>query len=294
MVEVAASTWGVTGAQFLWFYGGLCAVAGLWVWSRWRRAMHPRSSGDMTRSPDMYDVAMLNGGPQLAITAAATKLHRDGVLRRGFRRRTLEAVGRVDPRAHPLEHEVFEVVRRQPGMWVAQLHEDLEESEVIASMTSDLASAGLLVDEARASRLRKLWLVGLVVAALGIARIVAGVWNDAPIELPTVMVGAVVLATFLLARRRPIATARGRTVVRGRRQEREDLRHRPKAGESAMAVALFGGAALWIADPDFAGVLSVPREAHAWWSGGTYGAGCGDGSGGGCGGGGGGGCGGGA
>jgi hypothetical protein len=115
------------------------------------------------------------------------------------------------------------------------------------------------------------------------------------------MVVAVVAATVWLIRRRTTMTARGRDIVRARREDREDLRRVPLAGESAMAVALVGGGALWLADPGLASTLDVPREDvagfqrrdYACSAGGSCGGGGFGGGGGGHGGGHGGGCGGG-
>src|SRR4051795_2310900 len=106
-----ATTWGITGPEFLWFYGALCAVAAAAAAFVRRRALGP-SAGSKDPTPDLgvYKVAMLNGGPQLAITTAATKLHRDGVLCEGDEPRTHVVEAALAGQADPLERAVYEAV----------------------------------------------------------------------------------------------------------------------------------------------------------------------------------------
>jgi uncharacterized protein (TIGR04222 family) len=287
-----AMTWGITDTQFLWFYGGLCAVAAGAIWRARRRVLGaPQRSNDPTPDIGLYKMALLNGGPQLAITTAATKLHQEGVLAEGAEPRTHVVAGPLDPGADPLERAVFESVRPEPGIATELLRGELADSDPIRWMTSELRDAGLLLDADAARRLRRLWVGGALIALLGAARIVVGLEDDVTIGYLTIMVVAVVAATIWLVRRRTTMTARGHDIVRASREEREDLRRVPLATESAMAVALFGGGALWLADPGLASTLDVPREDVAGWqrrdyacsTGGSCGGGICGGGGGGCG-----------
>ncbi|HEY0344181.1 MAG TPA: TIGR04222 domain-containing membrane protein [Solirubrobacteraceae bacterium] len=301
MIRIA-TTWGISDPQFLWFYAGLCAVASATIWRVRRRILGaPQRSTDPTPDIDLYKLALLNGGPQLAVTTAATKLHQDGVLAEGIAPRTHVVAGSLDPEAEPLERAVFESVRREPAISTELLRLELADSEPIERLASELRSAGLLLEDDAARRLRRLWLFGAVLALLGVARVVAGLRDGAEVGYLTVMVVGIVAATVWLIRRHTTMTARGREIVRATREDRRDLRRVPLPGESATAVALFGGAALWLADPALASTLDVPREEVAHWNrndyacsvggscgGGAFGghgAGCGGGHGGGCGGG---------
>jgi uncharacterized protein (TIGR04222 family) len=306
-----ATTWAISGPEFLWFYAVLCAVVSAAIWRVRQRVLGAKQrSSDPTPDIGLYKMALLNGGPQLAITTAATKLHQEGVLAEGIEPRTHVVAGALDPHADRLERAVFDSVRAEPGISTELLRYELDESDPIQVMAWELREAGLLLEDDAARRLRRLWVWGALVALIGVAGIVAGLGSDATVVYLAIMVVAVVAATGGLIRNATIITARGRQIVRARREDREELGRVPTAGESAIAVALFGGGALWLADPGLASTLDVPREDAAVWhrrdyacsAGGTCGGGvtfggCGGGGGhgGGCGGGGcgGGGCGGG-
>ena len=261
-----AMTWGITGTQLLWFYGGLCAAAGGVVWRVRRRILgSPQRSKDPTPDIGLYKMALLNGGPQLAITTAATKLHQEAVLAQGTEPHTHVVVGRLQPGADPLERAVYESVRPEPGISTELLRAELADTDAIRWMTSELREAGLLLEEDPARRLRWLWIWGALVALAGGACIFAGLVEGDAITYMGVMVTGVVAATSSLRRDHTRMTARGRDIVRARREDRQDLRRAPLAAESATAVALFGGGALWLADPALASTLEVPREDVAAW-----------------------------
>jgi uncharacterized protein (TIGR04222 family) len=290
-----ATTWGISGTQFLWFYGGLCAVVGAAIWRRRYRALDARTrSKDPTPNLGIYKVAMLNGGAQLAISTALTKLYRDGVMRAGVEPGTHVIDGELPADRDRLERAVFEAVRHDPGISTEALRAELAASEPIQWLTSELTEVGLLVEEGTRRRLRWLGLGAALVALLGIARVIAAIQAGGPIGYVAILAGGAIFTTVWLVRQPTYATARGREIVRAERETHDDVRRVPNAGESVMAVALFGGAALWLADPAIASAIDVPREDSAGWRRTTSGAGCSAG-GGGCGGigGGGGGCGGG-
>lgn len=311
MLTTATTTWGITSAQFLTGYGVICVLAAVWIYVQWRAAIGGGEHGADPPQLGVYELALLSGGTQLAITSALTRLHGDKLLRVRRREGTLKVSGALGPGADPVERAVFDAVRREPGISTTVLRSELRKDEVLASMSERLTQAGLLLDEEQVARVRRLWLVGALLAALGVARVVAGWQNDAAVGWTAAITLAVAFATVWLVRLRPLATNRGRHALGRAQQENEQLRRHPVAGEGAMAVALFGGGVLWLADPSAASALGVPREEESgggWWgsnrpggacgSGGSAGVGgcasagsssCGGGGGGGCGGGGGGG-----
>jgi uncharacterized protein (TIGR04222 family) len=287
-----ATTWGITETQFLWFYAGLCAVVAAAIARQWHRALGARThSKDPTPNLGIYKVAMLNGGAQLAISTALTKLYRDGVVRAGVQSGTHVVDGELPADADRLERAVFETVRHDQGISTEALRAELAESEPIRWLSTELTEVGLLVEEGTARRLRWLWLWAALVALLGAARVVA----DSSSGYLILLVAGVISVTVWLARQPTHATARGREIVRAERETHDELRRVPQAGESVMAVALFGGAALWMADPAIASAIDVPREDSAGWRRSSYtgggcsagGGGCAGAVGGGCGGGGG-------
>jgi uncharacterized protein (TIGR04222 family) len=273
-----ATTWGISGPQFLWAYGALCVTAALGVWAGWRHALGPnRPAGEPLPKLSLYELAMLSGGPQLAITSAATQLHRDGLLQVGPVSRTFVAVGTLDPAADPLERAVWETVDRRPRSTAAEMRTELADSEAVHAMKAQLTSRGLLVDAEHTARLQRLSIVGGLLLALGAIRLAAEMADDAEVGWLALMVAAVGLATAWLARARPLATNYGNDIVGRWRRDRNDLHRNPIPGESALAAALFGGAALWLAEPAIASALGVPREENHRWAGG--GGSCSSGSG---------------
>jgi uncharacterized protein (TIGR04222 family) len=280
----SATTWGIDGPAFLWLYAGLAAVAGLIARWQWWAAMGPQGRTEHAEL-DPTRLALLNGGPQLAITTVAASLHQDGVLRAGEKRGTLVADGKLDSDVDELERAVFEAVLREPGITTAALRRQLQDTDAVTTLTTGLTDVGLLIKPDTIKRLRWLWRLGLVLAAFGGARIAAGLHNDAPVGYLTIMVLAVVWASVWLRFQRPWATARGRAVVTKQRLKRRSLLDRSSGGGLPLEVALFGGAALWAADPSIASTLSVPRES-GWFAGGggggSGGGGWAGGGGGGC------------
>ena len=295
-----ATTWGLGEAPFLYGYGALCLAWALGVWHAWRRALGPRiGRSDPLPDLDPHEVAMLSGGPQLAVTTAAARLHRDGLLKVGPRAGTLETAGDPPPPADPVERAVLETVHATPGIGAEAMRARVARSEPMRALARRLADVGLLMDPARAARLHRLWVVGALLAGVGLALLATGSIGDgaSPAWL-LFMVCAVVYAMARLLRRGGMATNRGRQIIGRLREQIGAPRPNALTGDNTRAVALFGGGALWLAEPAIASTLAVPRESKAWGGergkadggGGCGGGGGGwDGGGGGCGGGGGGG-----
>jgi len=301
MITTQAATWGIPDTQFLAGYGVLCLAAVIAIWQGWRLALGAKDrANDPLPDLGVYRLALVGGGPQLAITTAATQLHRDGRIAAGAVAGTLETRGELELDADPLEHEVFEAIRREPRITPRAMREQVTSSEAMRSLTSELRWFGLLPGEGQSALVRRLRLAGIVVIAIGLARIVAGLQAGAGVGMLAVLTFVAICATWLI-RRPPAATSRGTDIVERQRAARSNLRRHAPASDCVLATALFGAGALWVAEPGIASTLGVPRESgRGGGSGGTCGAGggcataCSSGSACGGGGGGGGGCGGGS
>jgi len=279
---VGANTWGISGSHFLLLYGSLSVAWGLVLWLlRWYLLRGTDTGGDDLSA---YELAMLNGGAGLAVTAAAARLHSFDVLEPGAELRTLRASGQLGSDPDPLDREVFEAVYRQPGIPIRKLRAQLAAGEAARDLVRGLVNDGLMLRPRAVRQLRLLWVWGTPVLALGVARLIAGIHNHKPIGYLAVMVCWVAVGIGWLALRRDRATSAGLRELKEQRKAERYWRAAPAEIAPSLAVALFGGAALWAIDPAFAAAWSVPREKAAGWIG-TYagygGGGCGGGGGGG-------------
>jgi uncharacterized protein (TIGR04222 family) len=279
-VSAGTYTWGISGPDFLWFYAGLSAALSAAIACAWwlARGAAGDSTDTTTRELDMFELALLNGGPELAVTTAATKMLHDGVLRRDVDGSLVTAL-QPGIGACRIEREVFDAVGRRQAIHMDDVQDEMAGNDAIRSLRNSLVEEGLMLKRSRAAWLHSAWLLGAGLAALGVARLSVGASDDKSVGLLIAAVGAVVLATFWLAQQRPNATARGRRIVN---RWREDLPGLPQAGQSAFTAALFGAAALWLIDPEIATALGVPRESATGWdwgwlSGRGDGGGCGSG-----------------
>jgi uncharacterized protein (TIGR04222 family) len=285
MLVEGSDTWGISGATFLWMYGSLCVLCFAAVWLSRRRLLR---SPSVTARQELgeYELAVLNGGSELAATAAAAKLQAAGAVKAGSRRGTLQVSGTLQVGANELEREAFDAVSRVPEISMGELRNQIAAGRAARGLIDRLIRIGLLVDPRRARVLRRLTLPGLALLALGIARIVAGVANYKPTGYLIGLVIAVAVLNAILAFMGRRMTTAGRDILRERRSQHENWRAAPADIAPGLAVALFGGGALWTIDPACATALCVARESG---SGGTYAGVFVSGGGGGCGGGGGGG-----
>jgi uncharacterized protein (TIGR04222 family) len=287
-------TWGISGQTFLWLYVAAFLVTACGVWTRRKSLLNALDGSLPSGGADVYDLAMLNGGPRLAITIAVAKLHRLGAFVTGPGKK-LRVASRpksgVEDVAE-LDHEVYDAVERSPGTTARKLERDLADGQAVRRLASRLTDTGLLLDDATRAQVNALWLWFVPVIVLGLARVAAGIQNERPVTILVIGLCAIVFVTLKVAMSRPRATARGQELLDSQRAGRKTLGHTPSGAEIPLAVALFGAGALWAADPGLASTLSIPRERAAWAGGGNGGGGCGAGGGfgggGGCGGGGGG------
>ena len=286
-------TWGISGPQFLLVYVVL-AVAVTVAVVRMRRALAgvpaDRPTGRLDDRP--YDVAYLNGGPELALCAALSAMHRSETIATAGKG-TVVAAARPDARADELERAVHHaavvpVPRRHlaaAGAVASALHR----------IESRLVGAGLLLAPERRTRIRATAGWTLALAAVGVARVVAGTENGHPVGFLVLLVLAVVALGVVQGLSAPRRSGAGDAALKQLVDDHHtlspamnpDWRVYGPTG-AALAVGVFGLGALWAADPAFAGELAVQRAAVAGSGAGTYGdsgsSSCG--GGGGCGGGG--------
>jgi uncharacterized protein (TIGR04222 family) len=300
MVGVAADTWGISGTNFLLIYLGLAAVTAIAIAVR-RRALLGSPFGGRDTSLLDYQLALLNGGPELAVMVAVARLRGAHVLAPGPEAKTLRIHSRPKRELDPLEREVFMQVSNNPDLTTRDIRVEVATGPTVAELEQVMRADGLLVDRKTARQLWLLCLWPLPLLALGIVRLIDGAHNHKPIGYLTVLVIAMAAAMVWLAFTRPRATAKGMAALESAQRQRANWRRAPRDIAPGLAVALFGGAALWAVDPSFAAACSIPREmvGTGWINHGSGffggascsgGGGCGGGSS--CGGGGGGGCGG--
>jgi uncharacterized protein (TIGR04222 family) len=287
MPVVAANTWGISGSGFLWLYGLLSVGWFLMCLLLRRYLLRSKETGGGAVSE--YELATLNGGRRLAVIAATAKLRSLHVLGPGEEPHSLRTSGGLRSHADPLEQAVFDAVERESGIAIRKLRQQDAVVDATGGLVRSLTDRGLMLTPRAAIQLRWLWVSGLPVLALGLARVIAGTHNHKPTDDLSVMVTCVVLAIVWLAfSRRGRLTPAGRRKLEDQRHARRVWRTSPRRVAPSLAVALFGSSALWVIDPAFAAAWSAPREKAAVWIGTFAGSGSGGGAGGGCGGGGGG------
>lgn len=305
------NTWGISGPVFLALYGaGLLAT-----WLLLRRERERLARPVLTLSdPDQlgtYEVALLRGGDDLAVTTAVASLsvssaidagdrHLRGIVEaeamraKGTSPSPLRALVPVAAASHPLETEVYEVVRRSAPL-PDQVRELVGKMPVLGAVRGRLVEAGLLYSDAARKQISRhaFFYVGLL--AVGVARLVAALSRGGKpvgflVMLLIPLTFALIVDSIAVRHNSLYSTARAGRLLRELRRRQKSLKKDAAAGRLApaafpMAMALFGAGVLWKADPWLASALGVRTNAagSGGFAGGCGGGGCG-GGGGGCGG----------
>lgn len=300
--------WGIPGPTFLVAYLVIGSVAVLVATARRRRiaAGDPRGARELDRRPE--DVAYLNGGPDLAVYAALSAMHVDGsIVTSGRTTGQVRAGGRPGRSATALQRAVHAAAHRlTPGRTLGTHAPVRTELQRIAHR---LESTGLLLSGPDRVRHRAAaWLPGAA-AALGTARLLAGMADGRPVGFLPAPVLVLAVVTLVLAVRVPRRTVAGDRALDAVRAEHAVLAPtmRPGwtavgAGAAALSVGAFGMGAMLAAEPAFAEEIAAQKLATlggggggatggspgdgGWFGGDAFSGGGDGGSGGGCGGGG--------
>lgn len=305
IAAAAGDTWGFSGPTFFAVYMVIAVAVGL-AGIRARRAIadpRPRPVLDLTAHP--YDVAYLNGGPELAVYSALSSMHLAGTIAvegRGSVRATARAS--TDALERAIHFAAAGPIPRH------RLQSQRPVTTALDTISNRLVDAGLLLsaEQRRAYRAVGWWM--LAVAGLGLVSLLAGIAEAKPVWYLSVALCAVTVVGVVQLTRAPRRSRSGDTELARLRREHGSLapENEPDwaaygpAG-AALGVGIFGMSALWISDPAFADEIGAKRVAAggggSGWSGSSdsgssdSGGGSDGGGGGGCGGGGCGGCGGG-
>jgi uncharacterized protein (TIGR04222 family) len=272
----------MSGPDFLLVYGLLTALALGVVLLLRRQVAAGRDDPGAGSGLSAYEVAYLAGGPVRAVAAALSALHTQGVIERTGR--DILAVtpsGELPPAADRLDKAIVAVAQGRTSLHAGELASDPSIHRALDAIRQRLESAGVLASAADRVRMRWAVLPLVAVVLLGGARFLTGAATGRPVGfLAIVLLAVVILAVRLM--RVPRLTRAGQAAVDALRTRHHHLS--PSSSPAwnlygpagaAMAVGLFGGAALWAADPAFAWGAGMELErVRAASSSGSYGSGC--------------------
>jgi len=266
-------TWGIEGPDFLAWYvttGCLLAIAVLLA-RLFTGGLLPlyRKVDPHTLAP--LDLAYLSGGPFHAVAISHWVWSQQaGGQPSAEERRFIDANWQ-----DPLLRAVARPAQHSGSTPQGCLADASIQGELVVRHRR-LARLGLLRGRGVMLLLRTLKWAVLLLLALGVVRLVAGILNGREVAN---LVGALLAGLFafvVLTARIPAITQPGIQVLRQLRRENQDLRPDRAAGYAgvspariALGAALFGTAGLWVAAPAYASLMGVPA-AGAGAGGGTY------------------------
>jgi uncharacterized protein (TIGR04222 family) len=289
------NTWGISGPWFLVIYVGLVGLAGFAAFRERRPPAKPAPDHPVSPAElDPYELAVLNGGKRLAVTAAIANLRQADAIGPGSKAMRIQASGSLPANAHPIEQAVHDQIAQDGQQTLKTIQQKTIPKPAFTSLHGRLVQHGLLLgpEQTRRTQLKALWLVPVLL--LGLVRLAAGVANQKPVALLDLALLATGIAVAVLWLRPARLSRQGHAALKELRHQHALLDPRGDLPRSylipnsprmqLLAVALFGTGALWVSDRDWAVhlglLLPLPRSAKGGSSGGC-GGGCG---GGGCGG----------
>ncbi|GAA1760760.1 TIGR04222 domain-containing membrane protein [Luedemannella helvata] len=279
VIAAPGDTWGISGPDFLKFYA---IAAGVLVVGTLVYRLANRVSGGSDRLATPVEVAYLRGGAPLAVTAAMAALRAAGAIGSAAGG-VLTTTGPYPSDGSRLDWAVYDAASRQVRQ--RDLLTDSGVTRALDEVREGLDQAGWRRSEADRARLRMGGILTLLLAGLGVARIIAGVRNDRPVGYLILLTAGLVVVGIIL-----VATVWERTASGNRAIAKATSRNRhlspsqqPSwttygAAGAAMGVALFGASALWAADPAFAQEAEIQRELGTAGSSTAGTSGCGGGS----------------
>ncbi|MDW5326929.1 TIGR04222 domain-containing membrane protein [Plantactinospora sp. KLBMP9567] len=189
--------WGISGPQFLLLYP-LAVIAGLAVAGYARRWANRTAQAELPPTVEYAEVAFLAGGTDRAVDAAAARLVHSERLRVN-RKGVLSAPG--DPASdHPIDRDVYEVVRQQPTK-VHALRRRLKAMPQVRAL-SERVAAGQRSRSPRERALAKYASLALLclVLAVGVARLVDAITDGYPVGylLIQLIVSMAIISTFYI------------------------------------------------------------------------------------------------
>ena len=284
VLAAEGDTWGIPGSSFVVLYVALI-VAALIAAMLARRSIRAEQ-GRMSSAgwdTDPYEVAFLNEGPALAVTAALSSLHVDGLIT--AEGRSVRRVGRSGDtpatRRPRLEQAVLDAA--SSAITRSGLGSDGGVRAALDELRTGLVERGLLLDDDQIRRMRHWGWAMPAVFALGFTRLASGLAGGRAVSLLGLLLVVAGFAAVRLVTRMPKLSALADRELTRLRTHHQHLSPGMKpdwvangAIAAGMGVALFGAGALWAADPAFADEI-VTRGAAS--SAGSY-SGCGGGCGG--------------
>lgn len=290
------SPFNMKGTDFLAFYVVSLLGAVVLLSFLVMRARKFEGKPPAPESLDVYVLACLNGGPQLAVFAAIAKLFNEGKLRKNAGTETFSSDTAYAPPTHPLELRIYEYAVRTGGSCAPSSLCNATELQT-AALVNELEDHGLWFTDAQFQRLRGI-IAGILcgLASLGVIKLFIGLSRGKPVGFLLVLTIATVMGGIYYCRKMHRRTSLGNWALALNKERCE--RAMGDVGMSgpdlaALAVGGLGLAALpMIGMSDLRKTLMPPSN-----SGGDGGFGCSSscssscgGGGGGCGGGGCGGC----
>lgn len=264
----AGDIWGIDGQMFLIGYAVLAVVVGVAGTAvRKRLAAPPREHPGADIATRPFDIALLNGGSELAVLSALSAMHMRGTIT--ATQGSVRAARRLDPRADELERAIHnaagnESVRRK------RLPAQHPVGAALAAMEQRLVGVGLLLSAEQRRRIRRVSFAMLALAVLGLARLLAGLierQNVAVLAGAIVVVTAVAIVQFVKV---PTRSANGDRTLAALRSQHFELApgstpnwavYGPVA--AALGIGIFGPAALWASAPTLAQALATKPPSSA-------------------------------